>query len=170
MSTRACCSAAPRQSLPDRMDRGSASAGHRPVRRRAASHLADAVGVVEQHAQVADPPHAGVEAGRGLTGLDPRETKDALLRFSRGPVVVGLLVGARGHAGPPRPAPLLVQEHDAVFAPLVQGRRRAGRHASRVEAVIADPRQVEEDQLLDGEKLLPLLGRVSPARFGSLAA
>jgi len=54
-----------------------------PLRR----HLLDPRGVVEQDAEIADAPDAGVEAGGRLAGLDPGEAQDALLRLARRPVV-----------------------------------------------------------------------------------
>jgi hypothetical protein len=114
------------------------------------------VGVVEQHAEVADPAHAGVEAGRSKARLEARIAEDALLRLCRGPVVEHLLVGAGGDAHPPRAALVLRHQHRAVLTALVDGAGRAGRHAGRVDAVVADAGQVEEGQLLDLRELIAL--------------
>jgi hypothetical protein len=54
----------------------------------------DAVGVIQQHAEVADAAHAGFRAHRGLAGFDARVAEDALLGLAALPVVVDLLVGA----------------------------------------------------------------------------
>src|SRR5690606_40129403 len=56
----------------------------------------DAVGIVEQNAQVADPPHAGLGTDRGHARLDARVAEDALFRLAGFPVVVDLLVRAGG--------------------------------------------------------------------------
>src|SRR5690606_25758166 len=64
----------------------------------------DAVGVVEQHAQVADAPHAGLAAHGGLAGLDARVAEDALLGLAALPVVVDLLVRAAADAHAPAAA------------------------------------------------------------------
>ena len=53
-------------------------------------------------------------------------------------------------------AAVLVDQHDAVLFPLVHRAGRAGGDAGRVEAVLADPRQVEHEHLLEGQ--LHLLG------------
>src|SRR5262249_56633393 len=79
----------------------------------------------------------------GLPGLDPGEAQRALLRLAGAVVEVHLLVRAPGHAEPPAPAAVLVDEDDPVLLPLVHRAGRAGGDAGRVEAVLADPRQVE---------------------------
>ena len=127
------------------------------VRRR--RHLVNAVGVVQDHAQVADAADAGVHARRSEARLDARVAEDALLGLSGVPVVVGLLVGAGRHAHAPRAAHLLVDQHHAVLAPLVERPRRTGGDAGRVQAVVADPGQVEERHPLQLEHRFLLGGR-----------
>src|SRR6185503_15284114 len=100
------------------------------------------VGVIEHDAQVADAPDAGLRAHRRLAGLDARIAEDALLGFAARPVVVDLLVGTAGHAHAPAAALVLVNEDDAVFLAFVDGSGRAARDTRRVEAVLAQPRQV----------------------------
>ena len=85
----------------------------------------DAVGVVQQHAEVADAADAGLAAHRRLAGLDARVAEDALLGLAALPVVVDLLVRAARHAHAPAAALVLVDQHDAVFLALVDGARRA---------------------------------------------
>ncbi len=109
----------------------------------------DAVGVVEQHAQVADAADAGLAAHRGLAGLDARVAEDALLGLAALPVVVDLLVGAAADAHAPAAALVLVDEDDAVFLALVDAARRAARDARRVQAVLAQPGQVHHEGVLE---------------------
>ena len=91
----------------------------------------DAVGVVEQHAEIADAADAGLRAHRRLPGLDARVAEDALLGLAGGPVVVDLLVRAARHAHAPAAALVLVDQHDAVLLALVDRARGAGRDAGR---------------------------------------
>src|SRR5262245_28351398 len=81
--------------------------------------LLDAIGVVEDNAQVTDAPHAGLRAYRGLAGLNARVAEDALLGFAAGPVVIDLLVRTARHAHTPAAALVLVDEDNAVLVPLV---------------------------------------------------
>src|SRR3970282_2622282 len=104
-----------------------------------------------EDARVRDPAHAGMEAGGGLPGLDPGVAEDALLRFPAFPVVIDLLVGAAGDAHPPRTALLLAHENDPVLAPLVDGAGGTGGEAGRVQAVVADPGEVEAEDPLQRE-------------------
>lgn len=75
----------------------------------------------------------------------------ALLGLAGLVVVVDLLVRAPGHALAPPAAPVLVHEHDPVLGPFVDGAGRARGHAGRVEAVLAQPRQVEHERLFELE-------------------
>jgi len=109
----------------------------------------DAIRVVEQHTHVADAADAGVCACRRLARFQPREAEDALLRLARVPVVVDLLVRTRGHAHAPRPALVLVHQHDAVLGTLIDGAGGACGHARRIQTVVADARQIVEDHPLD---------------------
>ena len=109
----------------------------------------DLVGVVEEQAQVAQPAHAGLRADRRLPGLDAREAEGALLGLAGAVVEVDLLVRAAGHAHPPAAATVLVDQDDPVLLALVHRSGRAGRDAGRVEAVLADARQVEHEHLLE---------------------
>src|SRR5690606_27592752 len=111
--------------------------------------LFDAVGVIQHDPQVADAAHAGFGTDGGLAGFDTRITEDALLGFSAGPVVVDFLVRAPGHAHAPAAAFFLVDEHDAVFGPLVDGPRWTRRQAGRVEAMLAQPGQVHHEGLFE---------------------
>lgn len=114
----------------------------------ATGHFVDAVGVVEQHAEVADAPDAGLRADGGLAGLDARVAEDALLGLAALPVEVDLLVRAAGDAHPPAAALVLVDQDDAVLLALVDRPARAGRHARRVQAVLAEARQVHHEGVL----------------------
>jgi hypothetical protein len=137
-----------------------------------AGRLLDAVGVVEQHAEVADAADAGLRAHRGLAGLDARVAEDALLGLARFPVVVDLLVRAAGDAHAPAAALVLVDQHDAVFLALVDRARGAGRHAGRVQAVLAQARQVHHEGVLElaVDLLLDVVEVLVLAALGELAA
>src|SRR5699024_718345 len=122
--------------------------------------------------EVADASDAGFRADGRLSGLDPRIAEDALLGLSGRPVVVDLLVGAARHAHAPAAALLLVDQEDAVFLALVDRAPRAGGEARRVEAVLAQSRQVHEEGLLElpVDLLLDPLEIVVAGALGELAA
>src|SRR5690606_6683661 len=88
-------------------------------------------------------------ANRRKARFDAREAEGALLRLSALPVVVDLLVRAAGDAHPPAAAFLLVDEDDTVLLPLVDGAGRTGGDAGRVQAVLAEPRQVHHEGVLE---------------------
>src|SRR3546814_11396335 len=111
--------------------------------------LLDAVGVVQHHAQVADAADSGFRTHRRFAHLDPRVAEDAFLRLAALPVVVDLLVRTGRHAHAPAAALVLVDQHDAVFLALVDRPRRARRYARRVEAVLAQARQVHHEGLFE---------------------
>ena len=110
----------------------------------------DAIRVVEQHAQVAQAAHAGFRADGRLADLEAGVAQRALLGLARVVVEVDLLVGAGGDAHAPSAALILVDEDDAVLGALVHRARGARRHAGRVQAVLADARQVEHVRVLNG--------------------
>src|SRR4029078_3703543 len=110
--------------------------------------LLDAVGIIEDHAEIADGPDAGFGADGRQASLDPRIAEDALLGLPAFPVVIDLLVRAAADAHPPTAALVLVDEDDAVLLALVDRTRRAGGDARRVEAVLAQPRKIEHEGLL----------------------
>src|SRR5262249_57808947 len=83
-------------------------------------------------------------------GLDTRIAERALFRLARAMVEVDLLVGAATDAESPAPALVLVDQYDAVLFPLVHGARRARGDARRVQAVLADARQIEHNGLPEG--------------------
>ena len=85
----------------------------------------------------------------GWPGFDARVAEDALLGLAGGPVVVDLLVRAARHAHAPAAALVLVDEDDAVFLALVDRARRAGRDAGRIEAVLAQARQVHHEGVFE---------------------
>ena len=105
--------------------RCAASSSLRVRRRRRRLH---AIGVVEDQAEVADPPDAGLRADRRLALLDPRVAERALLGLAGAVVEVDLLVRAARDAVAPAAALVLVDEHDPVLLALVH---RAGRAATR---------------------------------------
>ena len=120
------------------------------------------VGVVEHQADVAQPADAGLRADGRDADLDAREAERALLGLAGAVVEVDLLVRAAGHAHPPAAAAVLVDQDDAVLGALVDRPGRAGRGAGRVEAVLADARQVEHERLLELE--LHLVGDALASR------
>ena len=113
---------------------------------------------VDQSLQ-ADLAHAGPHAAcfhgtpvrGGILALDTRVATDAFLRDARLCVVHGLLVGAGLHALAIAPTAFLVNQHDAVFGPLVDGLAGTGRQTGRVGAVIANTLQIEEPCLVLGQ-------------------
>ena len=111
----------------------------------------DLVGVVEHQADVAQPTHAGLRADSGQADLDAREAEGALLGLAGAVVEVDLLVRAARDAHAPAAALVLVDQDDAVLLALVDRAAGAGRGARGVQAVLADPRQVEHEGLLELE-------------------
>ncbi len=111
-------------------------------------------------------------AHRRLAGLDARVAEDALLGLAALPVVVDLLVRAAADAHAPAAALVLVDQHDAVFLALVDAAARAGRHAGRVQAVLAQPRQVHHEGVLElaVDVLLDVVEVPVLAALGELAA
>ena len=105
----------------------------------------DAVQVIKKRPHITDTAGTGLEAGRRLSGLDPGIAQQAFLGFARPPVVIDLLVGAARQAVAPGPAAVLVDQHHAVLLALIGGAARAGGDAGRIEAVIADARQVHHE-------------------------
>ncbi len=105
--------------------------------------------VIQQYAKVADTAHAGFGANGRLTGFDTRVAEDALLGLAALPVEVNFLVRATGDTHPPAAALVLVDQHDAIFFTLVDSTARAGRHARRVETVLAQARQVHHEGVFE---------------------
>jgi hypothetical protein len=114
------------------------------------------VGVVEDDPDVAQPAHAGLRAHGRDADLDARVAEGALLGLAGLVVEVDLLVGAAADAHAPAAALVLVDQDDAVLLTLVDRAGGAGRRARRVEAVLADARQVEHEGLLELELHLVL--------------
>src|SRR5262249_10210716 len=122
----------------------------------------DLIGVVEQHAEIANAPDAGLRADRRLARLDAGIAENALLGLAGGPIVIDFLVRTARHTHPPATALVLVDEDDAVLLALVDRAGWAGRDAARVQAVLAQMRQVHHegvfelsvDVLLNGLKIV----------------
>ena len=114
---------------------------------------------------MAEPSDAGLRADRRQSRLDPRVAEVALLGLARVPVEVDLLVGAAGDAEAPGAARLLIDEHDPVLLALVHRARGAGGDAGGVDAVLADPRQVHHERLLELE--LDLVLEAAAVRVGA---
>ena len=109
----------------------------------------DLVGVVKHHAKVADAADTGFRAHGRQAGLDAGEAERAFLRFAGRPVVVDFLVWAGRYAHAPAAALVLVDEDDAVLLALVDGAGRAGGDAGRVEAMLAQPRQIHHEGVFE---------------------
>ncbi len=111
--------------------------------------LKNAVRVIQHHAKIADPPDARFRAHRRLAGLNAWITENALLRFTALPVKVDFFVRAAADAQPPAAAFVLVDQHDAVFFTLIDRAARAGRHATGVQAVLAQARQIHHKSVFE---------------------
>src|SRR5699024_7633649 len=122
------------------------------------------VDVVQHQPQVAQPSYARLGAHRRHAHLDAGVAERALLGLARAVVEVDLLVRAGGDALAPATATVLVDEYDAVLAALVDRPGGAGGGAGRVEAVLADTRQVEHERLLELE--LDLVGDLAQDGIG----
>ena len=107
------------------------------------------VRIVEQHAEVAHASDAAVAAHGRQAVLQTREAEHALLRLVRLPVVVDLLVRARGDAVTPAAAAVLRDQHHAVLVALVDRARGARRDAGGVEAVVAETRQMLHEDVVE---------------------
>src|SRR5262245_26468375 len=116
---------------------------------RDAGRLLDPVGVIEHDAEIAYAAHACLRAHGRLAGLDARIAQDALLGLPARPVVVDLLVGAARHAHAPASALVLVDQDNAVLLAFVDRAGGAGRDASRIEAVLAQPRQIHHEGVFE---------------------
>jgi hypothetical protein len=82
--------------------------------------LLDAGRVIEYDAEISNPPDARVETRGSLAGLETWIAQDAFLALSQVPVIEDLLIRTCRNAGSPSAATVLIQEHDAVFAALIQ--------------------------------------------------
>src|SRR5262249_37977266 len=132
----------------------------------------DLVGVIKQDAEVADAPNTGFRAHGRHPGLDARIAERAFFRLPRSPIVVDLLVGAARYAHAPTATLVLVDKDDAVLLALVDRAGRAGGDAARIEAVLADARQIHHERVfeLPVDILLHCLEIVVLGALGELAA
>ena len=112
--------------------------------------------IVEEDTDVTHTTHAGLGAYGGDTSLKTGVAECALLGLTGLVVEVHLLVGAAGDALAPTAAAVLVNQNNTVFGTLVDSAGGACRHAGRVQAVLADTRQVEHEGLLELELNLVL--------------
>src|SRR6185312_5375082 len=97
--------------------------------------------------RVAAADHRPAFAER-ILAFEPRIAGDAFLRGAALRVVHRLFVRTGLDAGAVAAAAMLIDQHDAVFLALVDRLVRARRQARRVGALIADPRQIEEERLV----------------------
>ena len=111
--------------------------------------LGDPIGVIEHDAVEADAPHARLGAYGRQPRLPARIAGGAFLGLAGFPVIEHLFIRATRDAHAPASALVLVHEHDAVFLALVHRARGAGRDTGRVDAVVADPRQIHLEGVLE---------------------
>lgn len=97
----------------------------------------DAIGIVEQYAEIANPSDASLRADRRQAGLNARIAERTLFRLARCPVEIDLLVRTAGDAHPPSTAFVLVDQDDAVLLALIDRTGWTGGDATRVETVLA---------------------------------
>src|SRR5262249_37918485 len=130
------------------------------------------VGIIKQDAKIADAPNAGFRAHRRQPRLDARVAERALFRLPGRPIVVDLLVRTARYAHAPAAALVLVDEDDAVLLALLDRAGGAGGDAARIEAVLADARQIHHEGVfeLPVDVLLHRLEIVVLGALGELAA
>ncbi len=109
----------------------------------------DFVGIVQQHAQIADTAHAGFRADGRLAHFDTRIAERAFFGFAAGPVVVDFFVWAAGYAHTPAAAFVLVNQHNTVVFAFINAAGRAGGHAGRVQTVFTQAGQIHHEGLLE---------------------
>ena len=109
----------------------------------------DFVGIIKQHAQIADTAHTGFGADGRLAHFDTRIAERAFFGFAAGPVVVDFFVWAAGHAHTPAAAFVLVNQYNSVVFAFINAAGRAGSHAGRVQAVFAQAGQIHHEGLLE---------------------
>src|SRR5688500_818140 len=105
------------------------------------------------HANLA---HAGAHAARfhrlaarqRILAFDPGIAGNALLAHPRGPPVHRLLKRALLHALLVPAAAVLVDQHDPILRPFVDGLPGTGRQTPGIRAVVTDPLQIEEERLM----------------------
>jgi hypothetical protein len=99
---------------------------------------------VIQVADIAHMPRTLPHTGRSYRLLDSGKTEDALLGNPLHLVKINLLIGAGLHAETVAFTPLLTDQDNAIFFPLIDGCAGTGLLAGRMSAVIADARKVEK--------------------------
>src|SRR5206468_5854594 len=99
---------------------------------------------------------------QGVLAFHSRIARNALLTHPRRAPVHRLLVRTLLHALLVPPAPVLVDQHDPVLRPLVDGLPGTRRETPRIRAVVADPRQVEEERLVLRHRRPRALPRLRP--------
>ena len=117
------------------------------VRRR--SRILDLIHVIEQHTHITQPADTGIRADRRQSIFQPWETEDTFLCLIGFPVEIDFLVRAGRHTMAPAATAVLRDQDYAVFIPLIDGSGWTGRHAGRVQAVVADTRQVLHEQVME---------------------
>ena len=108
----------------------------------------DFVRVIEHHADVTDTAHAAFAAQGGFPVFKTRVAEDALFALVALRIEIDLLVRAGRDALAPAAALVLVDQHHAILFALVDGARGAGGGTGRIEAVLAQTRQVQHEACL----------------------
>ena len=110
-----------------------------------AGRFLNPVGVIQQHAEVANASDAGFRTDRRLAGFNPWIAENALLRFAAFPVEVDFFIRTAADAHAPAAAFILIDQYDAILFALIDSPARAGRDAARVKAVFAQARQIHHE-------------------------
>src|SRR5699024_2538353 len=104
---------------------------------------------VKQHAEIADAADAGLRTHGRQAGFDTRVAERAFFRLAGHPIEVNLLVRAGRDAHAPAAAFVLVNQDNAGFRTPVDGAGRTRGHAGRVEAMLAQARQIHHERVFE---------------------
>src|SRR3989337_2022946 len=95
-----------------------------------------------------------------LSSFCPGIAEDALFRFTCCPVIVWLFVRACAYTEPPCAAGILINEDYAVFSSFIYCAGRTCCDTTWVQAVIANSRHIEVEELMElGKHLLLRIGK-----------
>ncbi len=111
--------------------------------------IADLVRIVEHYPHVSDSADAGFGADSWHARFDTWIAEDAFFRLAGLPVVINLLVGAGTDTHAPAAAAVLIDQDRTVLLTLVNGAGGTTGDTGRVEAVVAQTRQVHVERFLE---------------------